>query len=386
MRRMLGIFMALLLFAAPAIAESAGVEGDWILISVVIEGTTYDNLAQQGLSMTMRLEADGTGVQTLNGEAYPCTWVEADGQIRIDDSDGSMSYRLQPDGTLLGEDQVGDRMIFARVEAADSVAGAWRLTAAESEGVTLSDMDALNIELGLLLNADGTGKLTSGENEASCTWTQSGAAVTVSEENGEPWSFTLQSDGTLSWDVDDMTFMLSRADAAAATKAPEASEDDAIVSEYGFSVRLPEDWVAVDSEFIAQIVASVGEEIASANGFDQSLLDQLAAAHTSLYCAPDMSANVNVVREAAGDVTMDNFASLEPSYQKLFSDQGITDFELSGPVEVNGKSYYVGTFTAQAGLEQKQYFCVANGYVYTITLTSVSDGDAAQIMESFEIL
>ena len=56
MRRMLGIFMALLLFAAPVIAESAGAEGDWALLSVVIEGTTYDNLAQQGLSMTMRLE------------------------------------------------------------------------------------------------------------------------------------------------------------------------------------------------------------------------------------------------------------------------------------------------------------------------------------------
>lgn len=72
MKRMLGVLMALLLFAAPAIAESATVDGDWELISIVIEGVTYENLAQQGMRMTMRLEADGTGMQTVNGVEYPC--------------------------------------------------------------------------------------------------------------------------------------------------------------------------------------------------------------------------------------------------------------------------------------------------------------------------
>src|SRR5699024_1875872 len=112
-----------------------------------------------------------------------------------------------------------------------------------------------------------------------------------------------------------------------------------VVSEYGFRVQLPEGWITVDSEFVTQIVESVGEEIASANGFDQSLLDQLAAASTSLYYAPDMNANFNVVREPAGDVTMDNFALLESYYQEIFSRQGITDFELGGPVDINGKTY-----------------------------------------------
>ena len=70
----------------------------------------------------------------------------------------------------------------------------------------------------------------------------------------------------------------------------------------------------------------------------------------------------------------------------MLSSQGITDFELGGPVDIIGKTYYVGTFTAQAGLEQKQYFCVAKGYIYTITLTNVAEGDAQQIMESFQIL
>ena len=384
MRRMLGIIMALLLFATPAIAQNATVEGDWELIAIVIEGVTYENLAQQGMLVTMRLEADGTGVQTVNDEEYPCTWTEADGAILIDDGNGSMSYILQSDGTLAGEDQVGDSMIFARAAAADSAAGAWELTGAEADGIIITDISTLNVELRLLLDADGTGMLASSEGEGACTWTQSGSTVMVAVEDGESISFTLQPDGTLTWIIDDVTLILNRTDAAAI--APEASESAEVVSEYGFRVQLPEGWIAVDSEFVTQIVESVGEEIASANGFDQSLLDQLAAASTSLYYAPDMNANFNVVREPAGDVTMDNFALLESYYQEIFSRQGITDFELGGPVDINGKTYYVGTFTAQAGLEQKQYFCVANGYIYTLTLTNVSDGDAEQIMGSFELL
>lgn len=385
MKRMLGFFMALLLFAVPAIAQGAMVEGDWELISIVIEGTTYENLAQQGLVMTMRLEADGTGAQTVNDEVYPCTWTESDGKILVEDADGSMSYVLQADGTLLGEDAAGDTMTFARA-AADSVAGAWELTAAEADGIIITDTSTLDVELSLLLDADGTGMLTSSEGEGACTWTQSGSTVTVMVENGESCSFTLQPDGTLTWVLNDVTLVLRHTDDAAAAIASEPSESAAIVSDYGFSVRLPEGWLAVDSEYVAQIVASVGEEIASANGIDQSLLDQLAAANTSLYCAADASANFNVVREPAGDVTMDNFALLESHYQEMLSSQGIADFELSGPVDINGTSYYVGTFTAQAGLKQKQYFCVANGYIYTLTLTNVTDSDAEEIMQSFEIL
>ena len=94
MKRILGIFMALLLFIAPAIAESTMVEGDWELISIVIEGVTYENLAQQGMSMTMRLEADGTGVQTVNGETYPCTWKEENGKLY---------YDTKIEGEVLGE-------------------------------------------------------------------------------------------------------------------------------------------------------------------------------------------------------------------------------------------------------------------------------------------
>ncbi len=180
-----------------------------------------------------------------------------------------------------------------------------------------------------------------------------------------------------------LTLILSPTDAAA--EAPEASQSAAVVSEYGFRVQLPESWFAIASEYVRQVIESVGEEIASANGFDQSLLDQLATANMSLFYVPNMTGNFNVVREPAGDVTMDNFPMVESTLQQVLHSQGIADFVLSEPVDINGKSYYVGTFTAQAGFDQMQYYCVANGYLYTITLTNVSEGDAQQIMESFEV-
>lgn len=400
--------MALLLFVAPAIAQGATVEGDWELVSAVLGGTAYEDLAQLGMTMTMRLEAGGTGVQTVNGENYPCTWVESDGKILIDDGNGSLPYTLQPDGTLLGQDESGDSMTFARAAATtattttattatttttttatDSAAGTWKLVRAEADGIVVTDTSTLGISVDLQLNADGTGMLTTSEGAGTCTWTQSGATVTVAVIDGGLLSLTLQSDGTLSWLVDDVMLYLSRTNGAAIASTPAVSSPLAsgmIESEYGFRVQLPTGWVAIDSEYIEQIVASVGEAIASASGFNQDLLDLLAAANTSLYYSPDMTANFNVVREPADSVTMDNFLLLESSYQQMLTSQGITDFKLSGPVDINGNPYYVGTFTAQAGLTQKQYFCVANGYIYTITLTNVSDSDAEQIMASFETL
>lgn len=406
---MLGIFMALLLFVAPAIAQGATVEGDWELVSAVLGGTAYEDLAQLGMTMTMRLEAGGTGVQTVNGENYPCTWVESDGKILIDDGNGSLPYTLQPDGTLLGQDESGDSMAFARAAATtamtttattatttttmttatDSAAGTWKLVRAEADGIVVTDTSTLGISVDLQLNADGTGMLTTSEGAGACTWTQSGATVTVAVIDGGVLSLTLQSDGTLSWLVDDVMLYLSRTNGAAIASTPAVSSPLAsgmIESEYGFRVQLPTGWVAIDSEYIEQIVASVGEAIASASGFNQDLLDLLAATNTSLYYSPDMTANFNVVREPAGSVTMDNFSSLEATYQQMYSSQGITDFALGGPVNINGRSYYTGTYTALAGLSQKQYFCVANGYIYTITLTNVSDSDAEQIMASFETL
>ena len=43
--------------AKAKITEGTGIEGDWELVSLVIDGVTYEDLDRQGMYMTMRLEA-----------------------------------------------------------------------------------------------------------------------------------------------------------------------------------------------------------------------------------------------------------------------------------------------------------------------------------------
>lgn len=401
MKRILHFLWALLFLAAPALAQSETLEGDWQLASAVVGGVAYEDLTALHLSGTMRLEVDGTGVQTVNGEACPCKWRETDGGILIDDGSGvALLFTLQPDGTLAWKDASGDGLTFARVAAVDSAAGTWALATAIHDGVTANGMAALELDLRLQLDEGGTGMLLSNEAQAPCTWSQNGAAVAVAEEGGL-WNCTLRPDGMLSMNANGITLILRRVEpdlrpSPSANPLPEfeesgntqpaQSESSAIVSEYGYSVRLPEGWIPLNDETVAQMIASIGEELASTNGFSQDQLDQLAALHASLYCLPDGSASFNVVRESADGVTMETFPSLASAYQELYRKVGVTDFVLSGPVDIHDKSYYVGTFTMQDGIEQKQYFCAKHGYIFTITFTNVSPEDSEWILSHFEIL
>ena len=112
MKRMLGIFMVLHTRSRVGYRPERDGRRRLGIDCVVIDGVPYEDLAQQGLSMTMRLEADGTGVQTIDDEVYPVTWVEAEGEILIDDGGGPIPYILQPDGALLGEVSTGNSMTF----------------------------------------------------------------------------------------------------------------------------------------------------------------------------------------------------------------------------------------------------------------------------------
>ena len=75
MKRMLGIFMALLLFVAPAIAQGATVEGDWELVSAVLGGTAYEDLAQLGMTKGRAdnnpVPIDAKTIQGILEEIYP---------------------------------------------------------------------------------------------------------------------------------------------------------------------------------------------------------------------------------------------------------------------------------------------------------------------------
>lgn len=112
--------------------------------------------------------------------------------------------------------------IVPAITGGETAEGNWELTSAVIDDVTVSDTSTLDFELFLLLNADGTGTLTFSQGDAACTWRQHGATVTVVTEDREPQPFTLEEDGTLTWVTEDMTFILSRMDDAAAANAPGA--------------------------------------------------------------------------------------------------------------------------------------------------------------------
>ena len=52
-------------------------------------------------------------------------------------------------------------------------------------------------------------------------------------------------------------------------------------------------------------------------------------------------------------------------------------------MEFSGKTYYTGTY--DAAYPTTQYYQISNDIFYTITLTNVSDTDAATILGSFSV-
>ncbi len=151
--------------------------------------------------------------------------------------------------------------IVPAITGGETAEGNWELTSAVIDDVTVSDTSTLDFELFLLLNADGTGTLTFSQGDAACTWRQHGATVTVVTEDREPQPFTLEEDGTLTWVTEDMTFILSRMDDAAAANAPEPSENAEAESEQDLSEQLSGDLADADSEHDAQIAEHSVEAI-----------------------------------------------------------------------------------------------------------------------------
>ena len=52
-------------------------------------------------------------------------------------------------------------------------------------------------------------------------------------------------------------------------------------------------------------------------------------------------------------------------------------------MEFSGRTYYTGTYDAV--YPTMQYYYIVNNVFYTITLTNVSDADAATILSSFTV-
>ena len=315
----------------------------------------------------------------------------------------AIQYTLQEDGTLIGEDGSGDKLVFGRLVDAESVAGAWTMTAAQVGETIYSDLSALGTTLNLQLNADGTGVIASESEKAACTWTQSGASVTVTQDGGAVTVFTLQDDGILAADAGGVTLILSRTEEnpltsaiadlmtglldSAQTQTHETTEapvqDNVITSEYGYSMTLPEGWFPLNDETLTALIDLMGKETADAYGLNESLLDSFRSSNGAIYYSSDLSGNCNIIREDAHGLTMDAFPFLASSYQSTYANIGITDFTLTGPVEINGNAYYVGNYTIQQAT-QRQYFCIANNAIFTFTFTNVAQEDAEQMLGTFQ--
>ena len=87
---------------------------------------------------------------------------------------------------------------------------------------------------------------------------------------------------------------------------------------------------------------------------------------------------MNVAQESAQGITMDTLPTLEADYAAAYASMGITNYDMAGPVEFSGRTYYTGTYDAV--YPTMQYYYIVNNVFYTITLTNVSDADAAMIL------
>ena len=105
--------------------------------------------------------------------------------------------------------------------------------------------------------------------------------------------------------------------------------------------------------------------------------------HILLYYSADLNANMNVAQESAQGITMDTLPTLEADYAAAYASMGITNYDMAGPVEFSGRTYYTGTYDAV--YPTMQYYYIVNNVFYTITLTNVSDADAAMILGSFTV-
>lgn len=409
MKRLLGLMLAalgaIMLLIAPALAQEADLfTGDWLLVSGTANGVELSDLSQLDVSIQMHLNADGTGTQSIDDDTYTCTWTfSGENVIAIDDGVVVMACTLMKDGSLVCEDGSGDKLVFARSLPGASVAGVWTLTAAVSEGIRFDDMAALDASLSLDLQEDGTGTIASATEQAPCTWIQAGTTVTVVQQGGFSSTFYLQEDGTLATDTSGVTLILSRDESALSsnlfdslanlltpkeTQAPEETQSpatqEALVSDFGYSIVLPEGWFPFNSDTLAQMIDMLGPETAAQYGLTQSQLDSFIALEGTLYYSPDLSGNCNIIREKANGITMDDFPLLASSYESAYQSIGITDFALSGPVEFQGRVYYVGNYTSPIeGVEQSQCFSIANDYLYTITFTNVTQSDMEQLLGGF---
>lgn len=147
----------------------------------------------------------------------------------------------------------------------------------------------------------------------------------------------------------------------------------------GFTLQVPQGWMELNEATLQQLIQTNGQAAVDAAGLSQQL-QYTQSMGILLYYSADLNANMNVAQESAQGITMDTLPTLEADYAAAYASMGITNYDMAGPVEFSGRTYYTGTYDAV--YPTMQYYYIVNNVFYTITLTNVSDADAATILSS----
>lgn len=213
MKKLLSLLLTLcLLLGSTVLAETIDYTDTWVCTSMTKDGMSI-NPTLLGMTITMTLNADGTGILDSMGETENATWAAADNGVNVTDSLGDTVLFVYTDGTLVGtvddsalaftrEDEVPAAPAAATPATAEEVAafnftGYWNCTQAIAFDMTFNAAD-LGVEMLFALYLDGTFEMVSGENVGSGTWAKTAAGVDLTAANGSVLSFTLLSDGTIS--------------------------------------------------------------------------------------------------------------------------------------------------------------------------------------------
>lgn len=191
--------------------------GAWYGVSIAEGSETY-MLADFGLEMTLTINADGTATLDMNGEADTGICAMQDGVLTIDGAavtveNGTIVY--SQDGTTITLSREKPEIIEAYIPVIDETVvlddfvGIWALKSATSEGMTLSaEMLGMSGDT-LIIYGDSCDMTLEGMllEDVPCALNDYALIVTIMD--GEA-TITLREDGSLSFEMSDMTLWYER--------------------------------------------------------------------------------------------------------------------------------------------------------------------------------
>ncbi len=196
--------------AAPVVIDTTPYIGEWYIISMTMDGETY-NIAEMGGEMCVTLNADGTAAVNENGEISEAEWeatengVDIDGMVGAIGTDGML--RLEAYGTemLLGREKpvVEGPSEADLIKYADYL-GEWLCTEMIEGGESFVPSD-YGMSVKLCINEDGSAPMDFFGEIESMLWKGAGDGISIMGQ-----AFTLQSDGRLIGEADGSVMIFAR--------------------------------------------------------------------------------------------------------------------------------------------------------------------------------